>query len=62
MSTDERIEQVPPKKPGLNWYRGLYRLWAVISLIWLVLGTGVAGYISWEQWRFTRNLAQTRRQ
>jgi len=59
MTIDERIQQAPPKA-GLNWYRGFYRAWAVISLLWLLLGTGFAGYITWEQWWFTRNLAQTR--
>jgi hypothetical protein len=44
----------------MNWYRGFYRLWLALSLLWVVAAGGTAAYITWEEYAFERRVAAAR--
>jgi hypothetical protein len=44
----------------LNWFRGFYRLWLALSLLWVVLAGTCAVYVTWEQEAFERRIAVAR--
>jgi hypothetical protein len=42
---------------SMNWFRGFFRLWAAMSLLWMVLWGGVAVNVYWEYDSFQRRMA-----
>ena len=44
----------------INWYRGFYRTWVVLSLLWVVLAGATAIYITYDQVSFEKRVAASR--
>jgi hypothetical protein len=44
----------------LNWFRGFYRLWLAISLLWVAAVGGATVYVTCEQDAFDRKIAAAR--